>query len=133
MQRRVSHPAVSECPSSQETISGAGRELSDVAGYTVWNRAMTDDPWNPFSSEDDFNLASWLGRSKVTKLQIDVYFAEGFGGTNSRSFQSTYTMRQHLNVLDPLVSTCCRQKPLSMMVDMKQLSIIGILSTVLAT
>jgi len=98
----VSYPPGCGRPSSQETISGAGRALSDVAGYTELNRAMTDDPWNPFSSEDGFNLASWLVQSKVAKSQIDAYFAEGLGGTDSRSFQSTYTMRRHLDVLDPL-------------------------------
>jgi len=97
----VSHPPVCRPPSSQETISGGGRALSDVADYTKLNRAMTDDPWNPFSSEDDFNLASWLVWSKVAKLQIDGYLAKGLGGTDSRSFRSAYIMRQHLDVLDP--------------------------------
>ena len=40
----VSHSLVCGRPSSQETISGAGRALSDVAAYTKLNRAMTDDP-----------------------------------------------------------------------------------------
>ena len=40
----VSHPPLCGCPSSQETLAGAGRALSDVAGYTELNRAMTDDP-----------------------------------------------------------------------------------------
>jgi len=97
----VSHPPVSGHPSSQETISGAGRALSDVAGYTELNRAITDDPWNPFSSHDDFNLASWPIWSKVAKSQIEAYFTEGLGGTDSRSFRSAYTMRHHLDVLDP--------------------------------
>jgi len=96
----VSHPPVCGRPSSQETISGAGRVLSDVADHTKLNRAMTDDPWNPFSSEDDFNLASWLVRSKVAKSQIDGYFAEGIGGTDSTAFRSAYTIRQHLHVPD---------------------------------
>lgn len=34
-------------------------------------------------------------------MQIDAYFTEGLGGTESRSFQSANNMRQHLNVLDP--------------------------------
>lgn len=88
-------------PSSQEVIRDAGKALGDVPGYTELNRAITDDPWSPFSSEDDFNLASWFVRSKVAKSQIDAYFAEGLGGTDSRSFQSAYTLRQHLDVLDP--------------------------------
>jgi len=98
----VSHPPVCGRPSSQETSSGTGRALSNVADYTKLNRTMTDDPWNPFSSEDDFNLASWVVRSKVAKSQIDgYYFAQGLGGTDSRSFWSAYTMREHLDVLDP--------------------------------
>jgi len=97
----VSHPPVRARPSGQETIPGAGRPLGEVAGYTELNKAMTDDPWSPFSSEDDFNLASWFVRSKVAKSQIDAYFAQGLGGTDSRSFRSAYTLRQHLDVLDP--------------------------------
>jgi len=97
----LAHPLVRVRPSGQETIPGTGRPLGRVAGYTELNKAMTDDPWCPFSSENDFNLASWFVRSKVAKSQIDVYFAEGLGGTDSRSFRSTYTLRQHLDILDP--------------------------------
>ena len=88
-------------PSSQEGIRGAGRALGDVAGYTELNEAMMDDPWNPFFSEADFNLASWLVRSKVAKFQIDAYFVEGLGGMDARLFRSAYTLQQHLDVLDP--------------------------------
>jgi len=89
----ISHPPVCGRPLSQETISGTGRRLSDVADYTKLNRAMTHNPWKPFSSEDDLNLASWLVRSKVAKSQIDGHLAEGMGGTDSRSFWAAYTMR----------------------------------------
>jgi len=54
----VSHPLLDVRPSGQEYIPGAGRPLGEVAGYTELNKAMTDDPWSPFSSENDFNLAS---------------------------------------------------------------------------
>jgi len=40
----VSHPPVRVHRSGQETIPGAGRPLSEVAGYTELNKAMTDDP-----------------------------------------------------------------------------------------
>jgi len=80
----VSHPPVRVRPSGQETIPGAGRPLGEVAGYTELNKAITDNPWSPFSSENDFNLASWFVRSKVAKSQIYAYFAEGLGGTDSR-------------------------------------------------
>jgi len=83
----VSHAPVRVRPSGQETIPGAGRPHGEVAGYTEHNKAMTDDPWSPFSSENDFNLASWFVWSKVGKSQIDAYFAEGLGGTDSRSFR----------------------------------------------
>jgi len=97
----VSHPPVRGRPSGEETIPGAGRPLGKVAGYTELNKAMTDDRWSPFSSENDFNLASWFVRSQLAKSQIDAYFAEGLGGTDSRSFRSAHTLRQHLNILDP--------------------------------
>jgi hypothetical protein len=88
-------------PSSQKTILGAGRAIGDVAGYAELNQAMKDDPWSPFSSEDDFNLASWFVRSKVPKTRINDYFAKGLGGRDAGSFQSAYTLRKHLDVLDP--------------------------------
>jgi len=97
----VSHPGVRVRSSGQETIPGAGRPFGEVAGDTELNKAMTNDPWSPFSSENHFNLASWFVRSKVAKSEIDAYFAEGLGGTDSRSFQPAYTLRQHLDILDP--------------------------------
>jgi len=97
----VYHPPVRVRPSGQEIIPGAGRPRAEVAGYTELNKAMTDDPWSPFSSENDFNLASWFVRSKVAKSQIYAYFAEGLGGMDTRLFQSAYTLRHHLDILDP--------------------------------
>jgi len=97
----VSQPPVRVRPSGQETIPGASGPLGEVAGYTELNKAMTDDPWSPFSSENNFNLASWFVRSKVAKSRIDAYFAEGLGGTGSRSFRSAYTLRKPLDILDP--------------------------------
>ena len=88
-------------PSSPESIRGAGRALSDIAAYPELNESMKNDPWNPFSSEADFNLVSWLVRSKVSKSQIDVYFSQGLGGMDARSLRSAYTLQQHLNILDP--------------------------------
>ena len=87
--------------SGQETIPSAGRPLGEVPGYTELNKAMTNDPWSPFASEHDFNLVSWFLRSKVAKWQIDMYFAEGLGGTDSKSFRFANTLRQHLDILDP--------------------------------
>ena len=51
-------PPDSGNPSSQRTILGAGRAIGHVAGYAELNQGMKDDPWSPFSSKDDFNLAS---------------------------------------------------------------------------
>ena len=62
---------------------------------------MKNDPWKHFSSESDFNLPSWLVRSKVFKSQIDAYLAEALGGMDARSFRSAYTLQQHLDILDP--------------------------------
>jgi len=97
----ISTPLVPARASGQETIPGAGRPLGEVAGSTELNKAMTDNLWSPFSSEDEFNLASWFDQTKVPKSQIDADFAQGWGSTESRSFRFAYTLRQHLDVLDP--------------------------------
>jgi len=88
----VSHPPVWVRPLGQETIPATGRPLGEVAGYTELNKAMTDNSWSPFSSENDFNLASWFVWSKIAKSQIDAYFAEGLGGTDIRTFRSAYCL-----------------------------------------
>ena len=53
---------------------------------------MIEEPWSPFSSERDFNLASWFVLSKVAKTWIDDYFSKGLdaSGMQRRSFQSAY-------------------------------------------
>jgi len=129
----VSNLPVCGRPLSQETISGAGRALSDAAGYTELNRAMTDDSWNPFLSEDDFNLASWLVRSKVAKTQINTYFAKVWVAQRADHSAPPIPCDNTSPFSTYLVSTWCGQKPLSMMVDMQQLSFIRILLTMSAT
>jgi len=96
-----SEPPARGCLSSQEIIPGARIPLGDVVNYTELHFATTKDPRSAFSSEADFNLASWFVRNKVAKAQIEAYFADRLGGTDARSFRSAYTMRQHLNELDP--------------------------------
>jgi len=76
--RQVRMPA-----SGQETNPAAGRPYGEAADYTDLNRAMTDDPWRSFSSENDDNLASWIVQSKVAKSKIHAHFAQGLGGTDS--------------------------------------------------
>ena len=68
----VTHAPVCLRPLSQETIPGTGRPVSQVAGYTELNKAMTDDPWSPFLSENDFNLPSWFVRSKVVNISNKI-------------------------------------------------------------
>jgi len=97
----VSQPPIRVRPSGHETIPGASRPLGEGAGYTELNKAMTDDPLSPFSSENDFNLASWFVRSNVAKWQIDGCFAEDLGGRDSMSFRSAYPLQQHLHIRDP--------------------------------
>ena len=97
----LSQPPDRGRPFSQERIPGAGRALGDVAGYTELNDSMKNDPWNPSSSEANFDLPSWLVRSKVSKSQIDAYYAEGLGDMDAWSFRCAYTLQQHLDLLDP--------------------------------
>ena len=41
-------------------IPDASRPLVDVTGYEELNQAMLEEPWFRFSSEPDFNFASWF-------------------------------------------------------------------------
>ena len=129
----VSHPQVRVHPSGQETIPGTSRRLGEVAGYTELNKAMTDDSWSPFSSENDFNLASWFVRSKVAKSQIDAYLAEGLDVRIADHSGPPIFCDNTSTYWSHFVNTWCGRKRLLMMVDMQQLSIIEILLTVSAT
>ena len=88
-------------PCSRHMISGAGNPVGDVTGDEQRNQAMLNEPWTPFSSERDFNLASWFVQSKVAKMRIDDYFGKGLGGMEHVSFRSTYTLEKQLETLDP--------------------------------
>ena len=77
-------------PWSQHRIPDAGRPLGNVTGYEELNQAMLEELWFPFSSECDFNLASWFVQSKVARTQIDDYFGKGLVGMEGGSFRSAY-------------------------------------------
>ena len=97
----VSRQPDTSIPWSRQTIPDAGRPLGDVTGYEELNQAMLDQPWFPFSSERDFNLASWFVQSKVAKTRIDDYFGKGLGGMERGSFRSAYSLEKQLETLDP--------------------------------
>jgi len=84
----VTHPPILARHLGQATIPCAGRSLSELVGYTELNKAITDDPWSPFSPDDEWNLSRWFVWTKVAKSKIDVDFGQGVGGTDSRSFWS---------------------------------------------
>jgi len=88
-------------PSSYEIILGAQRPLGNVVNYTELNLAITNNPWSPFSSEADFDLASCFVLKKVANSQIDPYFGDELGGRDTSLFRSAYTMEQHLHKLYP--------------------------------
>ena len=73
----ISQQPVGEHLWSQATIPGAGRLLAHVDDYRELNQTMVVNPRNPFSSDIDFNLASWFVRNKVAKSQIYTSLAEG--------------------------------------------------------
>ena len=54
----VSRRPDTSIPWNRQTIPDAGRPLGDVTGYEKLNQVMVEEPWSPFSSERDFNLAS---------------------------------------------------------------------------
>ena len=80
----VSRRPDTSIPWNWPTILDASRPLGDVTGYEELTQAMLEGPWSPFSSERDFNLASWFVQSKVTKTRIDNYFGKGLGDIERR-------------------------------------------------
>ena len=61
---------------------------------------MLEQPWSQFSSERDFNLASWFVQSKVAKTRIDDYSGNGLGGMERSSFRFAYSLEKQLETLD---------------------------------
>ena len=102
-----------------QIFPGAGLALGDVVDYVEINTSLAKDPWGPFASEDEFKLASWFIRSKVSKTRINDYFAQGIGDAKCGTFQSAYTLEKYLNELDPFgqylawtqVTVECEKRP----------------------
>ena len=88
-------------PWNRQMIPDAGRPLGDVTGYEELNQALLEEPWSPFPSERDFNLASWFVQSTVAKRRIDHYFGKGLGSMERRSFRSAYSLEKQLETLGP--------------------------------
>ena len=97
----VSRRPDTSIPWSRQTIPDASRPLGDVTGYEEHNQAMLEEPWSPFSSKRDFNLASWFMQNKVARTRIDDYFGNGLGGMEGGSFRSSYSLEKQLATLDP--------------------------------
>ena len=97
---------VGKCGCHDRSFSGIlGPRLflsPDNTGYEELNQAMLEEPWSPFSSERDFNWASWFGQSKVAKTEIDDYFGKGLGGMKRGSFRSAYPFEKQIETLEAI-------------------------------
>ena len=94
----VSWRADTSIPRSWQTIRDAGRPLGDVTRSEELSQAMVPEPWSPFSSERDFNLAGWFMQSKVAKTRIDDYLGNGLGGRERGSIRSPYSLENELKI-----------------------------------
>lgn len=84
-----------------ETYENAGRPLKDVNPNLQLEKALMEDPWRPFRTQDDFKLAKWFITSKVSRSQIDKYFSAGLATSSSPCFKSAYKLDQYIHALDP--------------------------------
>ena len=98
----VSRRPDTSIPWNRQMIPDACRPLGDVNVYEELNQAMLEEPWCPFASKRDFNLASWFVQSKVAKTRIDDYFGKGLGGMERRSFRSVYSLEKQLENSVPI-------------------------------
>lgn len=83
---------------------GAGQPIGEVDLFDEGENILSEHPWAPFTSAQDFKLASWFVRGKVSKSRINEYFSSGLGNSASGDFCSTHTLENYLRILDPCSS-----------------------------
>jgi hypothetical protein len=81
-----------------KTFPDAGQPLGDTVrpGRSLNNL----DPWTPFSSTYDFNLAKWFISSGTPQSRINEFFNSGLHGDSKSSFTSAYTLHGTIRTMD---------------------------------
>ena len=70
--------------------------MGDVEWYEKEHRDLCEAAWAPFTSAEEFKLASWFIESQVSKSQINNYFSNGPGNPASVGYSSMHTFENHL-------------------------------------
>lgn len=70
----------------------------DIPPELSIKRSLLEDPWCPFTSGDEFNLASWFLEAGVNKCHMNSYFNRGLGRKQitGTEFTSSHKLRKRL-------------------------------------
>jgi hypothetical protein len=88
-------------PGQRKQFLGAGLPLEEVLWHIEHHEHLRANPWDPFQSEYDFKLASWILRSKVSKARISEFFNVCLSASTDVSFKSAYLLERQIARLDP--------------------------------
>lgn len=98
-------PTSSNSPGSSgctvDPYENAGRPLADMDSSYRFEEGLLNDPWRPFRTLEDFKLARWFIKSKVSRSRIDEYFVSGLSASSTPCFRSAYKLDQYIDALDP--------------------------------
>lgn len=61
------------------------------------------NPWFPFQDGDDFKLAKWLIRNRISDTAITEFFNHGIH-SNKSSFRSPHTLHNIIDSIDPVLN-----------------------------
>lgn len=77
--------------------------LKDADSQQFNFKAANFNPWFPFNDGDDFKLAKWLIRNRISDTAITDYFNNGIH-SNRSSFRSPHTLHKTVDSIDPVLT-----------------------------
>jgi hypothetical protein len=81
-----------------EVFRDAGQSLGDAVQPGQLPNSL--EPWLPFTSGYDFNLASWFISSGTPHSRINEFFNSGLQGETRSSFTSAYMLHKIIKTMD---------------------------------
>lgn len=98
----IASEAVGIPPNSIDRIEeypGAARPIRDIP-LKFSDKTTPQNPWHPFASAEDFEMAKWFLDGDVPNRKIDDYFRGSMGRTSMYSFSSAHTLFQSIDRMD---------------------------------
>jgi hypothetical protein len=84
-----------------DTYENARLPLKNLDPNLQLEKGLIEDLWRPFRTLDNFKLAKWFIKSKVSRSQNDRYFNNGLAASSTPCFKLAYKLNQYIHALDP--------------------------------